>query len=293
MTSVFTPHLVCRPALPKDTPEVIALTSLIWEGDDYVPYVWEDWLKDPQGLLAVAEFGGKIVGLCKLSQMAARDWWMQGLRVHPDFQGRGIASHLHDYVLDYWQRNGNGAVRLATSSIRLPVHHLCERTGFVKIGEYCLYTAPVINEKNGDSTWLAISDVSEALDYALQSPATELTFGLMDLMWIMVTPNAEDLGDAIQRERAWWWQRKTGLLVVIDDEDEVGPLPYIQLIACPVERIPEILQGYRRLASDLGFERAGWVAPLHPQLVPALEAAGFQPAWDHPIFLFEKRHRTD
>jgi hypothetical protein len=30
---------VCRLALPKDTQDVMELTSKIWEGDDYVPYV--------------------------------------------------------------------------------------------------------------------------------------------------------------------------------------------------------------------------------------------------------------
>src|SRR3989304_1033395 len=35
------PALVCRPALPVDTPAVLDLTARIWDGGDYVPRVWD------------------------------------------------------------------------------------------------------------------------------------------------------------------------------------------------------------------------------------------------------------
>ena len=47
---LFSPVLVCRPALPMDTPQVLDLAKHIWEGHDYIPYVWNDWLADPQGV---------------------------------------------------------------------------------------------------------------------------------------------------------------------------------------------------------------------------------------------------
>ena len=47
--------VVCRPALAKDTEEVMELCSHIWDGGDYIPQVWDEWLADPDGLLGVAE----------------------------------------------------------------------------------------------------------------------------------------------------------------------------------------------------------------------------------------------
>jgi ribosomal protein S18 acetylase RimI-like enzyme len=90
-----------------DTPEVMELTRTIWDGEDYVPHVWWEWFLDPRGLLAVAEYGGMVVGLGKLTQLSERDWWMEGLRVHPDFERRGIASHLNDSIgllAEKWSR---------------------------------------------------------------------------------------------------------------------------------------------------------------------------------------------
>jgi len=91
----------CRPALPSDTADVLELTSTIWEGQDNIPEVWENWLSDSTGLLAVAEYQGRVLGLSKLTRLSESDWWLDGLRVHPDFEGRGVASSMHDFLFSF------------------------------------------------------------------------------------------------------------------------------------------------------------------------------------------------
>ena len=125
---------------------MLELSSHIWEGHDYIPFIWQDWLADPNGLLCVVEYGSRIVGFAKLTRLSASQWWLEGLRVHPAYEGRGIASHINDYLLEYWLRHGDGFVRLATSSERVKVHRMCAHRGFVKIGEYSFYGAPVLDE---------------------------------------------------------------------------------------------------------------------------------------------------
>ena len=180
--------LVCRPALPMDTPGVLDLTRTIWGGEDYVPSVWDEWLADPQGLLAVAEYGGRVVGLAKLSRLSPIEWWLQGLRVHPERQGQGFASRLFDYVYDYWQRKAGGTLRLATASFRKPVHHLCERAGFRKVGEFSIFI-----ERLGVSAGQApdpglfapldAAGIPAALELIRRSSSVRLSFGLMELGW--------------------------------------------------------------------------------------------------------------
>jgi hypothetical protein len=80
--------VTCRPAQVDDTPDVLELTHTIWEGEDYNPQVWQDWLADTQGLLAVAEHDGRVLGLGKLTCLAAGQWWLEGLRTHPEFERR-------------------------------------------------------------------------------------------------------------------------------------------------------------------------------------------------------------
>ena len=81
-----------------DTSAVLAMSSLIWEGEDYLHYVWQDWLNDREGLLLVAEYAGKIVGTAKLTRLAEHSWWLEGMRVHPEYEGHGFATHIFEFT---------------------------------------------------------------------------------------------------------------------------------------------------------------------------------------------------
>ncbi|HZD55300.1 MAG TPA: GNAT family N-acetyltransferase [Anaerolineales bacterium] len=285
--------IVCRPALPKDTPDVIALTHRIWEGEDYVPEIWPDWLADPEGLLAVAEYGGRVVGLGKLTRLSENEWWMEGLRVHPDFEGRGFASHLNDYVLDFWKRNGSGVVRLATGSYNEPVHRMCKRSGFIKVGEYTSYSAPLLpgDEKRTSQAFSSLKeiDVPKATNLATRSPAVALSFDLMDLGWKWAIPKAEYISRAVGNQAAWRWRGGRGLLLTREDAGEEDErILTIQLLACSVQDLAECLQDLRGWLPARGYGKVNWFAPVRPEMEPVLKAAGFQRRWEDSLFIYEK-----
>lgn len=282
-------RIVCRPATARDTDQVIELVGHIWEGEDYVPHVWEAWLGDTEGLLAVAEFGGRIAGLCKITRFGPHEWWLEGLRVHPQFQEQKVASHMHEYCVAYWERVGSGVLRLATASFNVKVHHLCDRTGFNRIVEFIPFKAAILGEPVNSFQPLLPEQVSQACDYAVQSYASSLSAGLINLGWRWADVQDIHLTKAIQREHAWWWRDRTGLLTLIEDPELPEPTPVIQLISCPMEFLKEMLLDYRRLAASMGYAWAGWIAPLHPALHEPIRLAGFLRDWDESVYVFERR----
>jgi hypothetical protein len=293
------PVIVCRPALPKDTPEVMALTRTIWEGEDYVPQVWPEWLADPQGLLAVAEYGGRVSGLAKLTCLAPGEWWLEGLRVDPQLEGRGIASRLHGYLTGYWERSLSGILRLATASFRAPVQHLSEGSGFQKVGEFTIYRAQPLAPQNGieaDKAFkpLQPGEAGDALDFILNSPQLPGDPGLMDLGWQWASPSVAAVEEAIERGQAWWWRDRRALLLANEDDEDGGESVYlrIQLLACPAEDLGACLAEIRALAGELGYAQAAWTAPLHPLLAAPLESAAFHREWDASLYLYAKAHPT-
>ncbi|OGO35872.1 MAG: hypothetical protein A2W35_06435 [Chloroflexi bacterium RBG_16_57_11] len=287
-----------RPARENDTADMLEVTRQIWEGHDYVPLVWPGWLADPNGGLLVAEHQGRVIGLGKLSHLAGDDWWLQGLRVHPEFERHGVATQITEALVEEWQRNGSGTVRLATSSQRLPVHQLCERLGFVKVGEYSVFVAPAADEATPaflptslDFRPLLDSESEEAAEFALNSPTLSLADGLMDLSWQWAPPHPALFQQAIQRQQAWWWHGRRGLLAIYidqDDEDIEPPRPFIEVAACELNQLATLLLNFRRLAASLGYQKAGWNAALHPDLMPILEQAGFERVWEHALFVYSK-----
>jgi GNAT superfamily N-acetyltransferase len=296
------PIIVCRPALPKDTPEVLELTRQIWEGEDYVPHVWAEWLADPDGLLVVAEYGGRVAGLGKLTRLAAGEWWLEGLRVHPDLEGRGIASRLHGYLVGYWERSLGGVIRLATASFRAPVQHLSERSGFHKVGEYTIYTAPAIGSSPGEDSGpdfqpLIPDEAAEALDFIRNFHDQTGGARLMDLGWQWSSPSLPLVEAAIQRGQAWWWRNvlpnnpRALLLANEDREEQDESLSLrVELLACPAEDLAACLQDFRVLAGNFGYAQATWLAPIDPTLALALDSAGFPRVWDASLYIYEKTH---
>jgi GNAT superfamily N-acetyltransferase len=285
-----------RPARESDTPEVMELTSQIWNGHDYVQFVWAEWLADRNGRLLVAEHQGSVLGLGKLTRISEEDWWLQGLRVHPEFQGRGIATQITEALVETWRAQGSGAVRLATHSQRLPVHRLCARLGFTKASEITVFVASTALEETPDLSAprqefhpLSASEAESAADLAMNSASLALVNGLMDLSWKWAPPRPVYLRRTIEREQAWWWRGGQGLLAIYIDQDEDEPArPYLELAACEIDMLAPLLMDYRRLAAALGYQQAAWNAALHPGLLPILQMAGFQRDWEHALFVYSK-----
>ena len=282
-------QIVCRPALWKDTEQVLELSSHIWDGGDYIPKVWEDWLKDPDGLLGVAEIAGRVAGTFKLTKFADQEWYLEGLRVHPDFQERGVAAHIHDYVIETWHRMGRGVLRLTTASFNVKVHHMCERTGFRRIAEFISYRAPVLPESTKDFTLVGMDEVPIVYKFVNSSPVHSLSSGLINLGWVYANPQIKHIEDTVSSSHAWWWRGRAGFLSIWEDDEEDTREPGIELLACQLSDLPEVLADYRRLMGMVGYDSAGWVAPNQPQVIGCLEGSGFVRNWDVSLYIFELR----
>ena len=284
------PRIVCRPALPSDRPDVFEFTKFIWEGHDYIRYVWDEWLADPEGILAVAEYGVHCVGLAKISLSAPGQWWFQGLRVDPDFQGMKIGSHIHEYIDAWWLEHGDGVARLMTASFRLKVQHLCERLGYARVLEVKEFETSALDEPCASFRPVRADEIPAALKAAQDSPVMALSSGFLDLGWDALQPTEEIVASVQQQGMAFWWRGGEGLLLAWDDENEDGKVLGLGLPACTLDSLPEMLLDIRRLAAQM--ERVGvfWIAPLKPEVLSAAETAGYLHHREHSGYLYEKRH---
>ncbi len=280
---------ICRPALEKDTAEVMELSSHIWEGGDYLPKVWEEWLNDPDGMLGVAEIGGRVAGTFKLTKFTEDEWYLEGLRVHPDFQERGVASHIHDYVIETWRKMGKGILRLTTGSYNVKIHRLCERSGFKRIAEFIPYRAGVVAEDTNNFTLVMAEEAGSALEFIANNPTHALSGGLINLGWVYANLQLKYIHASIKKQLAWWWKGRSGFLSIWEDDEEEVPEPGVELLACQLNDLREILMDYRRLMHMVGYSHPGWVAPNHPDVITCLEATGFERSWDVSLYIFELR----
>lgn len=293
--------IVCRPARPSDQGDILELTRTLWEGQDYIPQVWADWLADPLGLLVVAEAQGQAVGLGKLTDLGLGEWWLEGLRVAPAWQGQGVASHIHEYLLEAWKLHGGGIVRLATSSQRVQVHHLCARLGFLQIADLVKFSW--FGESLGPSSSpraaggeivpegfakVQATDLPRAVAWASDLSGLPESAGLLNLGWRWAQAVPDRLAEWVQAGRLWW-KPDQGLLALHEEDEDGKPFFEVNLLLGEETLRGEMLGDACRLALSLGARGLTWRAPNHPLELQRAQQAGFQRTGDASLFLFEAR----
>jgi len=294
ITSFTEPRVVIRPILPSDTPDVLEFCKYIWEGNDYIPYVWNEWLADPKGHLFTAEFDGHAVGIARVTHLAPKQWWFEGLRVNLDFHDKKIGSQIHEYITDWWLANGDGTVRLWSNSKRVKVHHLCERLGFIHKQEVTFYAATPLDEPVDSFVPARVDEIPEMTEFALRSTSLSVAGGMMDMGWQPVVPNEETFRGAITHGEGTflWWHRRRGLVGLWEDDDEPAMHPMVGLAACEVADLPALLLDIRRLTARDDRHKIVWNACINSELDAILLSAGFNRESDHSNYQFEKTHST-
>ncbi len=120
-----------RPANEKDRQDVERISGKIWEGDDYMPYVFDTWLADPHGEFTMIEFENRVVGFAKLSFLTPVDAWFEGLRKDPDENVRGVGTALSRHYLRLVKRKKDlRSVRFSTYIGNTASRILNEKLGF-------------------------------------------------------------------------------------------------------------------------------------------------------------------
>ncbi len=184
--------LIIRPAHAEDREAVLAFTTNTWDWGDYIAYVWDTWLADPQGELTVAELAGSVVGLTMSTFLCPGEGWLQGLRVHPDHRRLGLARRLTSYQLDLMRRWRVPVVRLAVHSPNAASQTHVAHTGFRRLGTFIVFERDV--------------DASASLD---ESTAQPVPAGETDRVWDAVRSSATFAAAAGLWATGWAWQTLT------------------------------------------------------------------------------------
>ena len=111
-TGVFT----VRRMTPADKPAMMEIASRIWDGFDYLPTVFDEWVADTQGEFAAVHLDGKLVGCGKLTFFTPTDAWLEGLRKDPRVTEKGMGAEVARYFLSRL------AVRRDLTSIRFSTY---------------------------------------------------------------------------------------------------------------------------------------------------------------------------
>jgi GNAT superfamily N-acetyltransferase len=272
--------LVIRRARRSDKRDVLAAVRTIWGGQDRVPNVFDAWVTHRTGPFFVAESGGRVVGMGKLTVVSATEAWLEGGRVAPRWRRKGIATALIAHRIAYARERGFDVLRFSTVSDNTPIHRAAKRFGFTRIETLSRHEA---SAASGSPP--ARATRAQALAVLRRvGPLVERGHGWE---WRAITPG--DVRSAIARGRVFVSDPEVGAAAVLG-------LPYdgslmIAAVGGRPRALADLLVGLRAEAKRRRLDDASFYVSTATQR-RAARAAGYRRPWSAETYLFEKRFRA-
>jgi hypothetical protein len=235
-----------------------------------------------------------VIGTGKLSRFAGDEWWLEGLRVHPDFQGRGIGRLLFRHGVRQAEVIARrGVSRFVTGHSNQATRKLALEAGFSLVGHYVRYvTDAVINAQDAaDFRVLGEAELPAAWAFLdSSSHFAQMQRSIKDtwVTWRFLTP--ERLRTRLAGSLVYGWHGRRHTPDVLDGAIILNPLPdesettgepreldvaYIDAIT---GSLAVIAQATRALVAALGYPTAQHYLLARPERLVAVEQAG----WHRP-----------
>lgn len=275
--------LAVRAARAEDKDTVLAFCQNTFQWGDYIPYVWDRWLDDPNGQLLVGVINAQPVSVMRVAIHGTMAWF-EGMRVHPDFRRQGLARATEAEGRAWARARGCRLARLATSVKNLAAQAMLHLSGYQRIAQF--------NEWEGEAT---------PGDFACARLATEDHWQHLDALWRAAPLYAASR--ALVPDCNWHWTpldearwrehlRKNQVrradnafsILTAFDEHDWSVLALFALVGNE-EEMYTLARAARHEAAYRGYPRVEAQIAEHPIANRALARAGFTPSGG--MFIYE------
>lgn len=271
--TTVTNALVVRAARAEDKDAVLTFCRNTFQWGDYIPYVWDHWLTDPNGQLLVGVLNDQPVSVMHVAIHGTMAW-LEGMRVHPDFRQQGIGRRTEAEGRAWARAHGCRVARLATSIKNLAAQTMLHLSGYQRIAQF--------NEWESEPT---------PGDFSFAHIATENDISRLDALWR--ASSMYQASRALLPDRNWHWTpldatrwhehlrqgevRQTTnafALVIAYDEQDWSNLSLFALAGDEAE-MSALARAARYEAAYRGYPHLEAQIADHPTANRALERAGF------------------
>jgi len=285
------PYIETREARPEDREAVLAFCVHTWEWGDYIEYVWDEWLHDPNGKLFVATVDGQPAGVAHVQMLTENDAWLEGIRVDPTYRQLGLATTLHQAMqLEAMQRGATNA-RLVTESTNIAAITLTEHGGFRRIGAFAPFKAAPVATPSKQQYALqkpqlaAAANIPDIIDYLNASSIFPATGGIYYYGFTAYPITGKLLESKVAAGQVYIlrrWERLDGIVIAEPREGHQGRQLSIGYIDGTTESISMMAYALRTLITDQGLEHVNAYVPDLMMVRDAFVGAEYE--WDGKVF---------
>lgn len=274
--------IVVREAKPEDKEAVLSFCRKTWDWGDYIPEVWDKWIKDPAGKIFVGVVDGKPVGITNVTIVKEGEAWLRGARTHPDYRRRGVITAITYKCLEFAAERGAKVARLVTESTNIPAQKALEKLGFKPVARFVWWeTESFEAEPSKSSSFAKIDDLERIWNYLEKSECFRRCHHLYTKLYTWISLDEETLRSFIEAGKCIKAETKNeilGLTLIDDEVSREWRENSIQIcyIDGEFEAVVDMLRFLESLCKKKGIEKIYAVSSDWPPAVRAFENLGFK-----------------
>ena len=192
-----------RKARNSDRTAVFKFCERTWSWGDYIPKVWDKWLKEENGRVFVATIEGVPVGISHLSIDKPYEVWLSGARTDPNHRRKGVATAITKKCLEYAKRKGAKVARLVTETDNTAAQAVVQKMGFQPVTEFVeMIKENVECNESESSRWAKESETKAIWSYLQNSETYRKAAGLYTVLYHWFSLDMQDLERFIKQRKA-------------------------------------------------------------------------------------------
>lgn len=207
-----------RRAELRDKPRIVEISSKIWDGEDYLPLIFEKWVDEEGGEFSVITVDDVVAGCAKMTQLPNKVLWLEGIRVDTDYRGQGLGKKLAEYQLKRAREIGYENLELSTFVENYESVAIIEKRGFERVASFKFFLLnPFEKELSFTSEDIdadmieQVKHISEVKD-VLKSLDTDMRQSYVNLDWTFMKCDEAVLVELIKKKE---WSISTTRLFML------------------------------------------------------------------------------
>ncbi|MGM0641555.1 MAG: GNAT family N-acetyltransferase [Thermotogota bacterium] len=193
--------MILRKAQIKDKRDITEISNSTWEGHDYLKNIFEKWVNEKNSDFSVLEKDEKVIGTIKLTYLQDKEYWLEGLRIHPDYQGKGYAKYLTEEYLKKIKSFDFNLVSMATFYTSRSVD-IVKKYGFYLLNSLKIYRIENQPKIENIENYELIKNFKDVL-FILESEQLKKRQGYLTFDWTAIKASEELLKKLVERKEVF------------------------------------------------------------------------------------------
>ena len=279
-----------------DKERVFDISSQIWEGDDYIPYVFDTWVKDTEGEFTAAFLEEKLIGFARYKIMKDGSAWLEGIRADSACRGMGFGNEMTKYYIEKAKTDGVQTLRLSTYFENNKSIHILEKNGFKKDAYFSFLYKDIDEgfEKSMPNNVVPILSTGAAWYFAVNSSFYKMTNAYLNHGWHFEKMTYEYLETLIKDQKVFGTikdGRMTAMLVLTEDSHGEGgySIAFLDGDLTGMKKLIDFTLAWVKRSKG---KYVSTMAPLGEELINILLLSGFEGISSNPhqvnVFVYTK-----